>query len=77
VTFRLGTSTTGQDDRGPTKKDTQFAIYGQSGKEIGHIYVNEGWRSGDIIGEHEFVLLCEGRDKRAEDGRDPDDEVGW
>jgi hypothetical protein len=77
VTFRLDTPTTPGDGNGPTKADSCFGIFGQNGKELGNIYVNKSWKSGHVSGEHEFILLCEGRDERAEDGRDPDDEAGW
>ncbi|KAH8800501.1 heterokaryon incompatibility protein-domain-containing protein [Xylogone sp. PMI_703] len=77
VTLRLNTPVSSERDRGPTKMDKRFGIFGKDGKEMGNIYVNKNWSSGNIAGEHEFILLCEGRDKRAEGNNDPDDEPGW
>lgn len=77
ATFRLDAPISQENDRGPRKLDSRFGIFGRSGKEIGHIYVNKNWRSGNILGEHEFILLCEGRDERVEHGKDPDNEEGW
>ncbi|KAF8854270.1 HET-domain-containing protein [Acephala macrosclerotiorum] len=77
IKFRLDIPTSSGDERGSKKSDSRFGIFGRSGKEIGIIYVNKSWRSGQVSGEHEFILLCEARDERVEHGKNPDDEPGW
>lgn len=69
-------STTPAKEGGPENTHSRVAIYGKSGRELGIVFVTEDWRSTHVPGEHEFILLCEGRDKRAEDGKE-DDEDGW
>ena len=54
----------------------RIGIFGRSGRELGVIFVNEAWRSAHVPGEHKFILLCKGRDKRAEYG-EADEEDGW
>jgi len=76
VTFRLDTPTSKASDEGPPKIGSRVGIFGQSGEELGIVFVDESWRMGHVPGEHEFILLCEGRDERAETGRE-DDEDGW
>jgi hypothetical protein len=65
------------EERGPTDKRQRLGIYGRSERELGTIRVQPSWlQSNPIPQEREFILICEGRDNRAENGRD-NDEKGW
>jgi hypothetical protein len=55
---------------------SRVAIFGRSLHELGIVFVTESWRSAHVPGEHEFILLCEGRDERADSGKE-DFEYGW
>ncbi|TRX95629.1 hypothetical protein FHL15_003587 [Xylaria flabelliformis] len=57
---------------------TQLGIFGSSGRELGTIQVSNAWlgESPNLPLTREFILLCEGRDERADDYR-YDDEPGW
>ncbi|OAL36012.1 hypothetical protein AYO20_04673 [Fonsecaea nubica] len=60
--------------KGPPHQRKRLGIFGRSGHELGLIEVQPPWYSGPQ--EREFILVCEGRDERAEDGM-IDDEEGW
>ncbi|TFK34984.1 heterokaryon incompatibility protein-domain-containing protein [Crucibulum laeve] len=51
-------------------------FFGRDGQEIGIVFIPERWYTAHVPGEHEFILLCEGRDQRAGRGRE-DEEKGW
>lgn len=51
-------------------------IFDRDGWEIGIIKVTEDWLATNVPGHHEFILLCEGRIKRAKNGKN-DGEPGW
>lgn len=51
-------------------------IFGRDGRELGIVFINPDWAEVNIRKIHEFILLCEGRDVRAEYGK-IDDEKGW
>ena len=70
VTFRLDTPTSTIKDDGPENTGSHVAIFGRSLHELGIVFVAESWRSAHVLGEHEFILSCEGRDERAESGRE-------
>ncbi|RWA10527.1 hypothetical protein EKO27_g4582 [Xylaria grammica] len=57
---------------------TCLGIFGSSGRELGTIQVTDAWlaKSPGLPLKQEFILLCEGRDERA-DGDDYDGEPGW
>ncbi|KAI0554047.1 HET-domain-containing protein [Xylaria curta] len=57
---------------------TQLGIFGSSGRELGTIQISNTWlgKSPGLPLTKEFILLCEGRDERADDYR-YDDEPGW
>ncbi|KAJ8519331.1 hypothetical protein ONZ45_g3729 [Pleurotus djamor] len=55
---------------------SRLGIFGKSRRRLGHVVVGEDWKQAHVPGEHEFVLLCEGRDKRAKSGAE-DKEKGW
>jgi hypothetical protein len=76
VTFRLDTPTSTAKDDGPENTRSRVAIFGRSLHELGIVFTTESWRSGHVPGEHKFILLCEGRDERAERGRE-DFEERW
>ena len=76
VTFRLDTPTSKADTRGPEKKLFRLGIFGRDGYEVGIVSVNKTWWNDGIPRTQEFILLCEGRDVRAEGGRE-DEEDGW
>lgn len=60
-----------------TPLSQRLGIYGRTGHELGTMMVHKAWiELNSIPVEREFILLCEGRDKRAENGR-IDDEDGW
>ena len=40
------------------------------------MFVNPDWVRANVPKVHEFILICEGRDKRARGGRF-DEEDGW
>ncbi|KAI0875701.1 HET-domain-containing protein [Hypoxylon argillaceum] len=56
---------------------TRLGIFGSSGRELGTVPVADGWLANSSLPvQGEFILLCEGRDERAE-GYHYDEEPGW
>ena len=53
-----------------------MGIFGRDRRELGVVFVEPEWGEANRKKKHEFILLCEGRDVRAENGRF-DDEPGW
>jgi hypothetical protein len=76
VTFRLDTPISTEIDEGAVNPGSRVGIFGKSGRELGTAVVADSWKQDHVPGGHEFILLCEGRDERAESGRQ-DDEEGW
>ncbi|RYP08588.1 hypothetical protein DL764_001823 [Monosporascus ibericus] len=77
ISLRLAESTSNEDDVGPKHNRRRLGIFGRNGQELGTISVHSWWLEKNAIPQvREFILLCEGRDKRAEHGRIDDDE-GW
>jgi hypothetical protein len=74
LTLRLAEPVTPDTYRGPAHGRQRLGIFGRSGRELGTISVQPPWSPDPQ--EREFILLCEGRDERAENGR-IDDEEGW
>jgi hypothetical protein len=60
----------------PLNGYTRLGIFDKTGWEVGITFLNPDWCKNRVPKNHEFILLCEARDKRAEDGR-RDDEPGW
>lgn len=75
--FKLGEATSEQEDEMPINGYTRLGIFGKKDREVGIIFVNLAWCKGNVPKMHEFILICEGRDKRADDNSSPDDEPGW
>ncbi|KAH9883461.1 heterokaryon incompatibility protein-domain-containing protein [Xylariomycetidae sp. FL2044] len=79
LVLRLDTPTSTAEDLGPRRpKNNRLGLFGRSGHELGTVSVQGDW-SGEgraVPFEGEFIMLCEGRDARVEDGN-PDDEEGW
>ncbi|TFK33580.1 heterokaryon incompatibility protein-domain-containing protein [Crucibulum laeve] len=64
---------------GPDNKCLRLGIFGRdSERELGTLYLTSEWCAidGNVGGTHEFILLCEGRDVRAENYT-YDEEPGW
>ncbi|OCK95425.1 HET-domain-containing protein [Cenococcum geophilum 1.58] len=76
VSFKLDTPISPADEEGPANKFFRAGIFGRSRRELGIVFLNEIWASKNVPGEHEFILLCEGRDERPEYGKE-DEEDGW
>ncbi|PPQ88582.1 hypothetical protein CVT25_009963 [Psilocybe cyanescens] len=55
---------------------TRLGIFGNGDRELGNIFVHPDWCKNNVPKAHEFILICEGRDERAQSGR-IDDEPGW
>jgi hypothetical protein len=77
LTLRLDEPTSNANDVGLMHTRRRLGIFGRSGRELGTISVQKAWVEKNAVPvEREFILLCEGRDERAENGR-IDDEEGW
>jgi hypothetical protein len=76
ITFKLDKPTSEDTTTGPINSCSRVGVFGRDGREVGVVFVNLDWAEGNIPKDHEFILLCEGRDKRAENGRF-DEEEGW
>ncbi|TFK33403.1 heterokaryon incompatibility protein-domain-containing protein [Crucibulum laeve] len=64
---------------GPDNKLPRLGIFGRDSEhELGTLYLTSEWCAidGNVGGTHEFILLCEGREERAENHR-YDEEPGW
>ncbi|KAK4233672.1 heterokaryon incompatibility protein-domain-containing protein [Achaetomium macrosporum] len=77
LTLRLAEPTSPDTHRGPVHRRQRLGIFGRSGRELGTITVQPAWlEDNPVPQEREFILICEGRDERAENGR-IDEEDGW
>ncbi|KIJ36775.1 hypothetical protein M422DRAFT_260866 [Sphaerobolus stellatus SS14] len=77
VTFKLDIPTSKENNSGPKMPGSRIGFYGRDNRELGILFVDEAWLKDNISKKHhEFILLCEGRDERAKDGRE-DQEPGW
>ena len=76
LTFFLDSPTSVAKNDGPLNTCSRVGMFGKGHCEIGIVLVSESWRSSHVPGKHEFILLCEGRDERAELGKE-DKEEGW
>lgn len=74
--LRLDSPASKAKNRGPSNTCSRLAMFGKSGHELGIVFVTETWQSEHVPGVHEFILLCQGRDARAESGQE-DEEDGW
>ena len=69
MTVRLDESTSTEDQRGPAHNRHRLGISGRSGSELGTVSVHGYWYEKNTFpDEREIILLCEGRDTRAEQG---------
>jgi hypothetical protein len=47
-----------------------LGIFGRSGRELGTVAIQASWlEKNPTSREAEFILVCEGRDERVQDGR--------
>lgn len=76
ATFRLDTPTSKADTTGPDNKLERVGFFGRDGREVGIVFVIEGWKDAHVPGTHEFILMCEGREVRPKAGKE-DHEEGW
>ncbi|RYP08309.1 hypothetical protein DL765_008851 [Monosporascus sp. GIB2] len=77
ISLRLAEPTSTEDDVGPKHNRRRLGIFGRNGQELGTISVHSWWLEKNAIPQvREFILICEGRDKRAEHGK-IDNEEGW
>ncbi|KAK0712120.1 heterokaryon incompatibility protein-domain-containing protein, partial [Lasiosphaeris hirsuta] len=86
LALRLGEPVSKASDVGPTHSRRRLGLFGRGGSELGVVEVPASWCEANAAAasgnlplaqqEREFILLCEGRDERAEGGRIDDDE-GW
>ncbi|KAF8884198.1 hypothetical protein CPB84DRAFT_1789294 [Gymnopilus junonius] len=76
LVFKLGRPTSADENDEPTNGITRFGIYGRSNRELGIVYLHPEWAKANLGKDHEFIILCEGRDKRAEYD-EIDEEEGW
>ena len=75
LVFKLGKSRS-KAGEGPANANTRFGIYGRSNRELGVVYLHPEWAKANLGKDHEFIVLCEGRDTRAEYD-EIDEEEGW
>jgi hypothetical protein len=61
----------------PVNGYSRVGIFGKKDREVGIIFINPAWCIENVPNVHEFILICEGRDKEAKDGSSPDDKTGW
>ena len=81
TTFRLGRPIVEDKELGPPNTNTALGIFGRDAdRQLGTVFVNQDWADAHIrpneTNEFEVILLCEGRDQRAERDKE-DEEDGW
>jgi len=74
--FKLDRPSSAADPRSPPNTNSRLGIFGRDGRELGVIFVNPEWSASHVPKNHEFILLCEGRDEGTS-GEGMDDEKGW
>ncbi|PPQ79026.1 hypothetical protein CVT25_002335 [Psilocybe cyanescens] len=74
--FKLDQASTPSPKLKPKSGYTRLGIFGKGGLELGNIFVHPDWCKNNVPKSHEFILICEARDERAQNGR-IDDEPGW
>ncbi|KDR80415.1 hypothetical protein GALMADRAFT_92808 [Galerina marginata CBS 339.88] len=77
VKFKLAEANSQHEGFIPVNGHTRLGIFGKKDREVGIIFINPAWCKNNVPQVHEFILICEGRDKRVEDGCSPDKERGW
>ncbi|KAF8972473.1 heterokaryon incompatibility protein-domain-containing protein [Flammula alnicola] len=75
VTFNLDTPTSEANTSRTFNTRSRVGFFGRNGREVGTLFVNESWRKGHVPGKHEFILLCEGREKSVDRGQE--DSEDW
>ncbi|KAI0968257.1 HET-domain-containing protein [Xylaria arbuscula] len=78
VNFQLNKSSSSETSPNWFRGHTRLGIFGSSKRELGTIQVADEWlqKSPGLPLTREFILLCEGRDERADD-YGVDEEPGW
>ena len=74
--FRIDKATSEEASGKPRNFNARLGIFGRENRELGIVYVRPEWAKEKARQEHEFILLCEGRDERPKAGN-IDDEQGW
>ncbi|KAF8971554.1 heterokaryon incompatibility protein-domain-containing protein [Flammula alnicola] len=64
VVFKLDKARSVENARGELNSRSRLGIFGCNGRELGIVFVNPEWAEVNISKNHEFILLCEGRDLR-------------
>lgn len=77
ASFKLGQATSQDEGSMPVNGYSRLGIFGKKDREVGIIFINPAWCKENVPNVHEFILICEGRDKEAKDGSSPDDKAGW
>ncbi|PPQ68541.1 hypothetical protein CVT26_003350 [Gymnopilus dilepis] len=75
--FKVAEATSKDEESMPVNGYTRLGIFGRKDREVGIIFINPTWCKDNVPKVHEFILICEARDKRVEYGRSPDEERGW
>ncbi|KDR74933.1 hypothetical protein GALMADRAFT_227276 [Galerina marginata CBS 339.88] len=55
----------------------RLGIFGKKAGEVGLVFVHPDWCKDLVPETHEFILICEGRDKEGKRRHGGDDEPGW
>ncbi|KAI1310606.1 HET-domain-containing protein [Xylaria venustula] len=78
VNFQLNRSASSETSPNWFRGHTRLGLFGSSNRELGTIQVADEWleKSPGLPLTREFILLCEGRDERADD-YGADEEPGW
>jgi len=71
--FKLKEATSQHEGLTPVNGYSRLGIFGKNDREMGIIFVNPAWCKDNVPKFHEFILICEGRDKRVEDGHSPNE----
>ena len=78
IWLKLDKPTSKEDLQSPLRMPTssRIGVFGVNHRELGIVYVPSDWAKANVPKMHEFILLCEGRDVRADRGK-IDEEHGW
>ncbi|PPQ75661.1 hypothetical protein CVT26_001889, partial [Gymnopilus dilepis] len=79
IRFRFGSMFGGILDPEDKGRMTRFEIFGRSNYNVGYIMLDPEWAAANTKQDHEFILLCEGRDPMpfGKPPSDVDSEEGW
>ncbi|KAF8878812.1 heterokaryon incompatibility protein-domain-containing protein [Gymnopilus junonius] len=76
VRFKLDAPVNRDINNDPFNAYSSIGVFGKDDRQVGVVLVDPAWEESNVPKVHEFILLCEGRDEKAKDGR-IDDEEGW